>query len=212
MSNKLPLLLALFGLVACDEPITKVAVPDSQPALQNGVYVVSVEKIIELDCDASAREISKWEASLGLAIKGQEARGRLDGIELQGQAKGALVYLDGEIPSGEEPGRRPQDGADRGGQDVDEDEEASEKCEVEDVEDVPVDEPSRVAAVSLDLEASSRREAGGVFLVDVPGCFAELKVRAVYERALDDGSEFTEVEEEIEPEEEEPCGRGEDCG
>jgi len=219
VSNKFPLLLALFALVACEDPITTVPVPESEPALQNGVYVLSVDKIIELDCDVSTREISNWKAELGLAIKGREARGRLDGIELEGQAKGAFVYLDGEIPSGEEPSRPPRDredhGEDSGGEDIDEDEEASEKCEGEDVEDVDVDEPARAAGVSLDLEAQSRREARGVFVVDVPGCFAELKVRAVYQHALEEGPVVVEMEEEIEPEEEEeenPCGKDEDCG
>ncbi len=227
MSNKFPLLLSLFALVACEDPITTVPAPDREPALQNGVYVLSVDKIIELDCDASAREISGWKAELGLAIKGREARGRLDGIELEGQAKGAFVYLDGEIPMGDEPSRPPEDREDHGedsgtedsdGDDIDEGQEtqASEKCEVEDVEeDSDVAEPSRDAGVSLDLEAVGRREARGVFVVDVPGCFAELKVRAVYERALEEGPVVMEVEEETEPveeEEENPCGKDEDCG
>lgn len=225
MSNKFPLLLSLFALVACEEPVTTVPAPDRAPALQSGVYVLSVDKIIELECDADAREISNWKAELGLAIKGREARGRLDGIELQGEAQGAFVYLDGEIPAGDEPSRPPQDreesdedndGEDTDGDDIDEgeDNDASAKCEVED-EDSDVAEPSRDAGVSLDLEAVGRHEARGVFVVDVRGCFAELKVRAVFERPLEEGPVVMEVEEETEPveeEEENPCGKDEDCG
>ncbi len=234
MSNKFPLLLALFSLVACDEPVTTLPVPDEAMALQNGVYILSVDKIIELECDADAREISNWKAELGLAIKGREAHGRLDGIELEGQAKGAFVYLDGDIPMGDEPSQPPRDrdedhedeGEDTGsgggstGEDSDDSDgnEASAKCEVEDEgeEDSDIAEPARDDGVSLDLEAVGRHEARGVFVVDVPGCFAELKVRAVFERPLEEGPVVIDVEEETEPveeEEESPCDNGEeDCG
>lgn len=262
MSNKFPLLLALSVVGGCYEPDTVIVDPPAAIPLQNGIYTMRVEEVVDLDCDVSARELRDWKAELALAIKGREANAVIEGqVALSGSAKGAFVYLDGHGPSSrpeddkppqhddedcgqtepDEPSRededrdeRGEDGGERhrskrhgdcgddsgrsepheGGGETSSD---GESYDTESGEAADVAEPEYQESFSLDLEAIDAQKGRGVFVVNMPGCYAELDVSVRWQRELerrrggDEPVPLHEEEGEVEPEEEE-CGEEYDCG
>ncbi len=261
MSTKFPLLLALSFVAGCEEVDPIIVDPPVDVALQNGIYPMRIDKVVDLECDVSERELRDWQAEVALAVKGREANAVIeDQIALSGSAKGAFVYLDGQGPSSRpEDDRPPRDGDDddcfRGEtEDVDHGEDSGESrpdkrrhgddgdCgedsgrsepsegsgggEAEDTEshaaeydedtDTDVAEPEYAESFSLDLQALDAERGKGVFVVNMPGCYAELKVNVRWQRELErrrGGDEPVPVYEEggeVEPTEE--CDGDEDCG